>query len=95
MLKRNMFEDTYLGHDRLSIFALDITERHLRALVLVDPQLWMVDVRDLVDGYCALSASYTSSHLDNFDVPLSCTQILVTRTAVSVVICTGPRRLPW
>jgi hypothetical protein len=30
-----------------------------------------------------------------FDVPLSCTQILVTRTAVSVVICTGPKRRPW
>jgi hypothetical protein len=61
MLKHIVFEDTYLGHDRLSIFALDITERHLRALVPVDLEIWVVDVRDLVDGNCEPSASYPQS----------------------------------
>jgi hypothetical protein len=56
-----MFDNTYLWHDRLPIFALDITERHLRALVLVDLEVWVVDVWDLVDRYCKSSASYTSN----------------------------------
>jgi hypothetical protein len=34
--KRGLFEMAYLGHDRLTVFALDIAERHLRALILVD-----------------------------------------------------------
>ena len=36
-----------------------------------------------------------ASASEQFGIPLSCTQILVTRTAVSVVICTGPKRRPW
>ena len=39
LLKRHMLENkigAYLGHDRLSIFALYIAEWHLRTLVLVN-----------------------------------------------------------
>lgn len=93
VLTHQIAKSAHLGHDWLSVFILDITEWHLCALVLVDLEIGMIDVRNLVDGYCASSASYTSIRL--LDSPLSCTQILVTRTAVSVVICTGPKRRPW
>jgi len=46
-------DNTYLWHNRLSIVALDITKGHLRALVLVDLQIRMVNVFDLVDWHCA------------------------------------------
>lgn len=52
--------DAYLGHDRFPVVVLDVAERHLRALVLVDLEIRMVDVRDLVDGYCASSATCIS-----------------------------------
>ena len=55
-----MFGDAYLGHNRLSIITLHITERHLGTFVLVDLQVWVVNVWDLVDGYCAQSASDAS-----------------------------------
>ena len=42
----------YRWHDRLSILANDVTERHLCALVRVRPDLWMVDVLNLLDGDC-------------------------------------------
>ena len=51
---------SYLRHDRTTIFALDVTERHLRALVLVDLELRVVEIRDLVDRHCfALAAAMT------------------------------------
>ena len=51
--KHAVFDDTYLWHNRLSIIALDITKGHLRALVLVDLQIRMVNVLYLVHGHCA------------------------------------------
>jgi hypothetical protein len=44
---------SYLGHYGTPILALYVAEWHLCALVLVDFELWMVDERNLVDGYCA------------------------------------------
>lgn len=46
--------NTNLRHYRPSIVILDVSERHLRALVPVDLDLRMVDKRDLLDGYYAL-----------------------------------------
>jgi len=42
---------TNLGHDRLAIFTLDVAERHLRALMLVELELGVVQVGNLVEGY--------------------------------------------
>ena len=88
-----MFGKAYLGHDWFALFVLDVAERHLRALVLVDLEIRVVNVWDLVNRDCASSASHTNT-FHGLDLLLSWTQILVTRTAVSVVICTGPRRRP-
>lgn len=46
------FQDTYLGHDWLSVFIRDIAERHFRAFVLVNPDLGIVDKWNLIKGYC-------------------------------------------
>lgn len=42
--------DTHLGHDGLPVFSSHIAERHLGALVLVELELWMIEVGDLVQG---------------------------------------------
>jgi hypothetical protein len=39
---------SYLGHDGFSVVALDIAERHLGALVLVELELRVVQVGDLL-----------------------------------------------
>ena len=44
-----LWQTCYLWHQWLSIFAFDVSERHLRALVLIYLQLWMVYVRDPVE----------------------------------------------
>jgi hypothetical protein len=33
-----------LWHDRFSVFALDVAEWHFRALILVDAELWIINV---------------------------------------------------
>jgi hypothetical protein len=50
----------YLGHDGLSIFADDISEWHLSALVLVCPDFRVIDIRDLINRDCGLSESFPS-----------------------------------
>ena len=39
---------SYLRHDWLAVVALDVAERHLRALVLVELELGEVEVGDVV-----------------------------------------------
>jgi len=46
-----MTSGTYLRHDGTSVIAFDVTEGHLRALVLVDLQLRVVDEWDLIHGH--------------------------------------------
>lgn len=41
---------SYLGHDRQALVVPHIPERHLRALMLIELELWMVDVRDRVEA---------------------------------------------
>lgn len=53
-----MTSSSYLRHNGAPVITLDIAERHLRALVFVDLELRVVDERDLIDGYCALLATY-------------------------------------
>lgn len=43
----------YLGHDGLAVFSLDVAEWHLGALMLVDFQLRMVDVRNVLQRDCS------------------------------------------
>ena len=85
---------TYIRHNRFTIVTLDIAKRHLCAFILVELEFGKVQVRDV-----------TKSNYDLLDVRgdvascgarslLSWTTILVTLTAVSVVICLGPRRRP-
>lgn len=48
----------YRWHDRLSILANNVTEWHLGALIRVCPDLWVVDVLNLLDWDCiALAAA--------------------------------------
>jgi hypothetical protein len=54
-----MTSGSYLRHDGLSIIALYIAEGHLRAFVLVDLELRVIDEWDLVDRCYALSVAYT------------------------------------
>ena len=42
----------YRWHDRLPVLADHVTERHLGALMRVRPDLWVVNVRDLLDRNC-------------------------------------------
>jgi hypothetical protein len=55
------FGFTHLGHDWFSVIILDIAERHLRALVLIDLEIRMIKVWNLVNGNCASSASHTNT----------------------------------
>jgi hypothetical protein len=48
----------YLWHDRLSILALDVAERHFRALVLVDSELWIINVWYLVKRNYMMISKY-------------------------------------
>lgn len=41
---------SHLRHDGLAVVALDVTEGHLRALVLVELELRKVEVGDVVEG---------------------------------------------
>jgi len=45
---------TYRRHDGLTIRTLDIAEWHFGALILVDPDLWVVDVWDLLQSNYSL-----------------------------------------
>ena len=47
---------SYLRHDRTTILALDVSERHLRALVLVDLELRVIEIRDLIQRRCSVLA---------------------------------------
>jgi hypothetical protein len=38
---------TYLGHDRLALAVFYVAERHLSPLMLIDHDLWIVDVLNL------------------------------------------------
>ena len=51
----------HLAHDWFFVIILDIAERHLRALVLIDLEIRMVNVWNLIDGNFASSASYTNT----------------------------------
>lgn len=44
---------SYLGHEGLAVFSLDVAEWHLGALMLVNFQLRMVDVRDILQRDCS------------------------------------------
>lgn len=50
--KKYEYELTYLGHDGLAVLSLDVAEWHLSALMLVDFQLWMIDVGDVLQRDC-------------------------------------------
>jgi hypothetical protein len=50
--------NSYLWHNRLSIVPPHVPKRHLCSFVLADPQLWEIDVLDLVDRDYAPSALY-------------------------------------
>lgn len=43
---------TYLWHDGLAVLALHVAEGHLRALVLVELEVWVVDIWNLVKLNC-------------------------------------------
>lgn len=61
---------TYFWHYGISIVSLDIAERHLRTLILVDLQIWVIDVGDFIDRDCVSSA--TGNKLPTaLDQPLS------------------------
>lgn len=44
---------SYLGHDGLAIFSLDVAKWHLGALMLVDLQLRMIDVGNVLQRDCS------------------------------------------
>lgn len=50
---------TYCGHDWLSVLSLDVTERHLCALVRTELELGEIEVRDLCEG------DYSDQHLSS------------------------------
>lgn len=61
--------------------------------MLIQLQFWEVDIWDIVEVRCRPSEFWQSN--DGCSNSLfSCIIIRVTRTAVSVVICTGPKRRP-
>jgi hypothetical protein len=82
----------YLWHNRFSVLSLDISKWHCCTLVLVDTEFWIIDEWDVIKRNCTV----VSKHLISIFISLlfSCTTSLVTLTAVSVVICFGPRRRP-
>lgn len=43
-----MCVQSYLGHDGLAIFSLDVAKWHLGALMLVDFQLRMIDIGNVL-----------------------------------------------
>lgn len=43
---------TYVWHNRFSIAIPDISKRHLNAFILVNMKLGVVDVLNLIKGYC-------------------------------------------
>ena len=47
---------TYRWHDGFSILADNVAKWHLGTLVGVCPDLWMVDIRDLLNWDCVSSA---------------------------------------
>lgn len=42
----------YWWHNRLAILADYVAERHLGALVRISPDLWVIDVWNLLDSDC-------------------------------------------
>lgn len=89
-------QHAYLGHDRFAIFTLYIAEGHFSTLMLVDLQIGGVKVGYLGHRYynsCQL-AGLRQLQGGRADELFCSTTMRVTRTAVSVVICTGPRRRP-
>jgi hypothetical protein len=86
----------YIGHNWLSIHPFHISEWHLGALMLSEFKLRIIHEGNLVETDYSFSFSditYRPRAVDH-DARLSWTIILVTRTAVSVVICFGPKRRP-
>lgn len=88
----------YLWHYGFTILALHISEWHLGALMVVDLQVRVVHIRDILEwdwqNFSKMRPGPPSVS-QRADDSLCCwITIRVTRTAVSVVICTGPRRLP-
>lgn len=49
-----MHGTAYWWHDRLAIFAHNVAEGHLRALVRICLDLWVIHIRDLVYWDCML-----------------------------------------
>lgn len=83
----------YLWHDALSVLALDIAEWHFCALVLVDTKFRIINIWNFVKRNYVILVSTRA--ILCISLLRSCTISLVTLTAVSVVICFGPRRRPW
>lgn len=48
-----MCKQSYLGHDGLAVFSLDVAEWHLGALMLVNFQVGMVDVGNVLQRDCS------------------------------------------
>ena len=89
-----MGTNLYLWHDSIAIDILEIAERHFSTFMFVYPDLWMVDVRDPFKRNCSILSVQTILITSRPCKPLSWITVLVTRTAVSVVICTGPSLRP-
>lgn len=84
---------TYVGHYIVTVGAFDISEWHFNAFVLVDTKFGVINVGDVIE--CdSMPLVLVQSRCIRSNLLLSCTMILVTRTAVSVVICFGPSRRP-
>ena len=84
---------SYIWHYRLSICAYHIPEWHFCTFMFVYSDFWVIHIWDVLKRGCGIFISSFSTSRASCSL-FSWMISLVTRTAVSVVICFGPRRRP-